>query len=127
MGPRLAVADHHTVSAVESNVLDVGPTVVFKTYILAKGRVGESRSGTPLAADRGVWFFSHDDAVMQILQTALANVAVGIFPGADCVNSVNEPFPTTGHLQGQQLTERLHNMSILLNYGSCTNLKKWSR
>lgn len=99
MGPWLALADHHAVRAVESDVLDVGPAVVFDTYILGQSRVGESRGGTPPAVDRGVWFLSHGDAVMQILQTALANVTIGIFPGADRVNGVDEPFPTAGHLQ----------------------------
>lgn len=36
---------------------------------------------------------------MQVLHTALANVAIGIFPGADSVDGVDEPFSTSRHLQ----------------------------
>lgn len=49
MGPWLALAHHHAICAVQSDVLDVGPAVVFDTYILGQSRVKQSRSGTPLA------------------------------------------------------------------------------
>lgn len=101
MGPWLALADHHSVGAVERDVLDVGPPVVFNTYVRGQSRAGESRGGTPPALEGGAWVFDRGDAVMQILQTALANVTIGVLPGADHVNGVDEPFPTAGHLQNR--------------------------
>lgn len=98
----MALADHHAVCSVQSNVLDVGTSVVFNTNVLGQRSVRESRGGTTVTVGGqvgGLWLFNRGHAVMQVLHTALANVAVGIFSGADCVNSVDEPFSTGGHLQ----------------------------
>lgn len=105
-GPGLTLADHHAVCTVQSNVLDVGAPVVFNTYVLGQSGVGESWSGTavPVGGHVGrVWLLNRRKAVMQILHAALANVAVGIFSGADCVNSVDEPFTASSHLQRKHI------------------------
>lgn len=38
---------------------------------------------------------------MEIIHTALANVAVGVFSGADSVDGVDKPFPTCSHLKNK--------------------------
>lgn len=101
-GPRLALADHHAVCSVQSDVLDVGSPVVFDTDVLGQSRAGESRGSAAVAAggyagDLGL--LDRGYAVMEVLHTAFADIAVGIFSGADSVDGVDEPLSTSSHLE----------------------------
>lgn len=83
-------------------MLDVGAPIIFDTDVLGYSRSGERGGGTAVAGG-GAGLLNREDAVMEVLYAALANVAVGIFSGADSVDGVDEPFSTSSHLKAQDV------------------------
>lgn len=125
--PGLALAHHHAVCSVEGNVLDVGAPIVFDTNILSRDR--DSRGSTAVAVGchvGGLRLLNGGQAVMEVLNTTLANVAVGVFSGADSVDSVDEPFSTSSHLESKHTNVFLPCLCVISLHGYIgRNINTW--